>query len=216
MANLFKRIRNSVEADINELLDKKENKNPGAQLNQYLRECEREVEKTRNLVERQYLLKQEFMKELKEAHQMALKRQHQAQVAEKAGENELQEFAEREYVVYRDRTERLEQAKVQAVQQLEELERKYEEMKHKLKDMHIKRMELMGKENISRANYRMNRLLKENKLDNHSYPRYDEMENYLERLEHQVNSSYHRNTIDAKIAKLENDAKNKENESISL
>ena len=53
----------------------------------------------------------------------------------------------------------LKEALQQVEQQLNELVRKYEEMKHKLKDMNIKRMELMGKENIARANYRMNQVL---------------------------------------------------------
>ncbi|WP_335872735.1 PspA/IM30 family protein [Bacillus sp. 2205SS5-2] len=215
MANLFKRIRHTVEADLNEILDQKEQNNPIALLNQYLRDCEKEVEKTRKLVERQYLLKQEFMKELQEAQSLATKRQHQAEIAEKAGEQELHEFAQREYLVYQERSQRLEASCANASQQLDELERKYEEMKHKLKDMHIKRMELMGKENITRAHYKMNQMLDENKLEKHAIPRYEEMENYLEKLEHHVNSSFHRHTIDAKIAKLEKDLQTKESESVS-
>ena len=81
MANLLERIKNAVMADINEVLDKKENKNPLALLNQYLRECEKETEKVKELVKRQYVLKEAFTKELKEAEELAAKRKKQAEIA---------------------------------------------------------------------------------------------------------------------------------------
>jgi lia operon protein LiaH len=88
-------------------------------------------------------------------------------------------------------------------------------MKHKLKDMHIKRMELMGRENIARANHRMNQVLDTNAYTNKASRTFEDMESYLDCLEHQVNSSYHRNTIDARIAQLEKEVKNEETHSIS-
>ena len=57
MANLFSRIKNTVLADLHEALDHKEQKNPIALLNQYLRECEQETEKVRKLLEKQYQFK---------------------------------------------------------------------------------------------------------------------------------------------------------------
>ena len=109
----------------------------------------------------------------------------------------------------------LKEALQQVEQQLNELVRKYEEMKHKLKDMNIKRMELMGKENIARANYRINQVL--NVEDTYTRPmaRFEEMESYLDQIEQQVNSNYYRHTIDARIAQLEKEGKLKETNSIS-
>ena len=52
MANLFERIKNTVMSDLHEAIDKKEKKNPISVLNQYLRQCELEVEKVRKLVEK--------------------------------------------------------------------------------------------------------------------------------------------------------------------
>jgi len=63
MTNLFTRIKNTITADLHEALDQKENKNPIAMLNQYLRECEQETEKVRKLLQRQYTLKDEFTRE---------------------------------------------------------------------------------------------------------------------------------------------------------
>ncbi|MEI2665283.1 PspA/IM30 family protein [Rossellomorea sp. LJF3] len=215
MANLFQRLKNTVMSDLHEAIDKKEKKNPIAVLNHYLRQCEQEVEKVRKLVERQYLLKEEFQKEYQQASVLADKRKYQAEVASKASEEGLYEFALQEQKYYEERAVRIQESKLQATKELEELERKYEEMKHKLKDMYIKRMELMGRENIARAHNKMNSVLESSSgYNNQAFSKFDEIETYLDQLEHGVNSSYYRNTIDAKIAKLEKDMKNEETEAI--
>lgn len=214
--SLFSRIKNSVSADFHEMLDEKEKKNPIALLNHHLRQCEQETDKVRKLVERQYLLKEEFTREYKYARNLAEKRKAQAEIASKAGEASLYEFAVQEQVQYEERSSRLQASFQQTNEHLVELEKKYEEMKHKLKDMNIKRMELMGRENMARAHYRMNQVLEsESGFTNKATSKFDEMESYLDRLEHQVNSAYHRNTIDARIAQLEKEMKKEEPHSLS-
>lgn len=213
MTNLFTRIKDTVMADLHNALDQKEKKNPIALLNQYLRQCEQETEKVSKLVERQYTLKDEFTREHAQAVQLAEKRKYQAEVASKAGEMELYQFASAEYEQYQSRAERLAASLEQVNGQLGELERKYEEMKHKLKEMHIRRLELMGRENVTRANLRMNQVLESNTGSDQASSRFQEIDNYLDRLEQQVNSSFYRSTIDAKIAQLENDMKLEESKS---
>ncbi|MBB6177810.1 phage shock protein A [Anoxybacillus tengchongensis] len=198
---LLSRMKTMIAADIHEWLDEKEKKNPIAVLNEYLRQCEQEVEKVRKLLERQYLLKEQFTREYREAVQLAEKRKKQADIASKAGESELFAFASHEQMQYEERAARLKQLLDQTSEQLLELEKKYEQMKHQLKDMHMRRMELMGRENIARAHYRMNRV-----LDGYTSPTlsaFADTESYLERLEQQVQSDYYRHTIDARIAELE-------------
>lgn len=214
MTNIFTRIKNTVLADINEVLDKKENKNPISLLNQYLRECEIETEKVRKLVERQYLLKEEFTREYQQAQDLADKRKRQAEIAAQAGETELTVFASDEYAQYAERAANLKEILHQASLQLSDLEKKYGEMKHKLKDMQIRRMELMGRENMTRAQNKMNIVLDNSDYSGKSNSRFQEIESYLDRLEHQVNTSYNRNTIDARIAELEKNMKKEETHSI--
>ncbi|TLS35955.1 PspA/IM30 family protein [Pseudalkalibacillus caeni] len=215
MGSLFGRIKNSIEADFHEMLDKKEQKNPISVLNQYLRQCEQQVEKTRKLVERQYLLKDEFTREYHQAQKMVEKRKQQAEVASKAGENELYEFAQRERSQYEERGIRLKESLDSAIRELDNLEQKYEQMKHKLKDMYIKRMELMGRENVARANHGMNKVLEQETYSSKPFSKFEEIEQYLDRIEHQVNSDYHHNTIDARFAQLEKELKIEESHSIS-
>ncbi|WP_445489919.1 PspA/IM30 family protein [Niallia sp. 03133] len=215
MSSLLKRIKNTVLADINEVLDKKENKNPIALLNQYLRDCEKETEKVKNLVERQYKLKEEFVKELQQADELAAKRKHQASVAEEAGEAELLQFALLEKNHYEERSVRLKESIKITEKQLTELETKYMEMIHKLKDMNIRRLEMMGKENITHAHFTMNKVIDEKGIKKHGKSDFQEIEKYIDSLEQKINTSYYEQTIDAKIAILEKGMQKEKQDSIS-
>lgn len=212
--NLLTRIKNTVMADLHEALDKKESKNPIALLNQYLRECEVETEKVRKLLERQSQLKDQFTSEHNQAMEMAEKRKYQSEIAMRAGETELQAFAGQEQAQYEERAARLQEALQNATKQQLELERKYEDMKHKLKDMHIRRLELMGRENVTRAHYRMDQVLDNNSYSDKAYSKFADMETYLDNLEEKVKSSHYRDTIDGRIAQLEKEFKTKETHSI--
>ncbi|MBD8070868.1 PspA/IM30 family protein [Bacillus sp. PS06] len=201
---LFNRIKNTIAADLHEVLDEKEKKNPIAALNQHLRQCELEVEKVRKLVERQHRLKEEFTRELHHSTQLSEKRKQQAEIASKAGEEELYQFAFKEQLQYEERSARLKATLEEAAKHLVELETKYQEMKHKLKDMNLRRMELMGRENIARANFRMNQVLDSGSVyEDKASISFTEMDRYIDQLETQVNSSYYRSTIDSRIAQLE-------------
>lgn len=216
MTNLLERMKNTVLADINNLLDKKEEKNPLALLNQYVRECEKETDKVKKLVERQYKLKEEFLKELRQAEEMAEKRKKQAEVASKAGEEELYTFAQLEQTHYEERVVRLKESLRNTEQQLHEIETKYMDMKHKLKDMKIRQMELMAKENTTKAHHTMNKVLEEKQANPTNQARFTEMEEYIEKLEKKINTEYYKQTMDEKLAALEKDMLKKEDDSISL
>ena len=208
MSNIFTRIKDSVSADLHNLMDKKEEKSPITALNHYLRQSEREKEKVSKLVERQYRLKEEFTKEYLQAQDLANKRLNQANIAEKAGEKEMHAYAIKEQHDYQVRAERMKESRDVAIEQLEAIEQKYEEMKYKLKDMHLRRMELMGRENIANANHQMNKVLEE--TSDKPFSRFGELEKYIEGLEHKVNSAYYKNTFDSKIANLEKELEEQE------
>lgn len=206
--NIFTRWMDSISADLHELMDKKEQKNPISALNQYLRQSEQEKEKVKKLIERQYKLKEEFSREYLKAQDLADKRKKQAEIAEKAGEISMQAFAVKEYEEYQARADRLKTSREDAMEQLEMLEAKYEEMKHRLKDMHMRRMELMGRENIAKANQQMNRVIED--VSDKPFAKFAELEQYIENLEHQVNNAFYKSSFDSKIAKLEKEMAAKE------
>lgn len=215
MNDLFSRMKQTLTADFYHVLDKMEQKNPISLLNQYLRQAEAETEKVRKLVERQYQLKAEFTKELAEAEGLAEKRKNQAKIAETAGESELQAFAIQESELYSTRALRINEALSKAEKQLNELEYKHREMKHKLKDMNIRRMELMGKENVAHAHQRMNQVIDAGSTSSSSAGKFEDTENYLDNLEQRINSNYQRQSIDARIIQLEKEMKTEETHSIS-
>lgn len=201
--NIFTRMVDSISADLHDLMDRKEQKNPITALNQYLRQSEQEKEKVRKLIERQYKLKDEFSREYLQAQDLADKRFKQAEIAEKAQELELYEFAIKEHEEYQARATRLKASREEAMEQLTNLENKYEEMKHRLKDMHMKRMELMGRENTIKANQQMNRVIED--VSDKPFAKFAEIEQYIENLEYKMNHAYYKSSFDSKIAKLEQD-----------
>src|SRR5690625_2457599 len=200
MTNIFTRIKNSVLADIHQIIDEKEQKNPVSTLNQFLREAEKEKEKVKKTLERQYKLKDEFAVEYNNAKDKAEKRLEQANIAKAAEEMDLYHFAMKEYEEYSSRANRLEQTRNKIIEQIDEMERKYNEMNYKLEEMYLKRMELMGRENVARAHYQMNRLV--NDEFEKPYHRFSELERYIERIEEKVNRAYYESTFDEKIAAI--------------
>lgn len=200
--SVFSRVRDVVLADVHQLLDEQEKKNPIALLNQYVRDGEGEVRKIEKLIERQQVLKTNFFKELEDARYMEKKRSHQAVIAEDAGEKELEDRALKEAEYYKKQGDRLATLYDTSIEQIDFLQQRLQEMKNKLKEMHTKRMELMARENVAHANRRMNDTLTKIS-DNSPFLRFEEIEQYISNLEQRINEDYKRDTFDAKIAKLE-------------
>ncbi len=205
MSNLFTRIKNTIVSDIHEMIDQKEEKNPIATLNQYLRESEKEVEQISRLMDRQRKLKDQFSDEYDHAIYMRDKRDKQAEIAKKAEELSLFEFATKEKNEYAEQAVKLKESLQKINQSIEQLEEKYRTMQLRLKEMHFKRLELMGKENTIRMNHRMNQLIHEDEQS--SNKRIREIERYMDRLEAKVSREYEQLTFDDKIEQLEKNLK---------
>lgn len=201
MNTLFERIKQAIKDDFYEVAEKKKDPNPISMLNQYLRESEAEVKKAAKLIERQKLLKDEFYKEWQRLEKMAEKRKEQGEIALKAGAEDLSEIALRELAQYEERAGRLKLAYDNSVNQLEEMEQKYREMKLKLKDMHTKRLELMGQENVVLMKNKMNTVLKETEFGIPA-ENMENIEKLFEREEKKANDEYEISIFDARIQQL--------------
>lgn len=207
--SLFGRVRDAVLADMHNLLDEKERKNPIAMLNQYLRDSEREVKKIEKLIERHKTLKVNFARELEEARYFVAKRTKQAEVAKEAGVIELHERALEEIAYYEGQVGKLEEMHTAVGAQIDELEQKLADMKNKLKEMHAKRMELMARENMAHANRRIHTAVHKMN-ENNPFLRFEEIENHIRNLELRIHEDDVRDTFDLKIANLERELKDKE------
>ncbi len=212
MVNLLQRLKYTIEADLHNLFDKKEAKNPIAMLNQYVREAEKQTEETGKLLERQGMLKQKLEKELENTMEMFDKRSQQLELAKLSGEQDLISFAEQEVQTYGERSNVLKSSIGKTTEQLFGLERKFEEMKHKIKDMKVRQLQLMEKENVVRAHNQMDHVLNPESTGNMNkrLASFDEMEDYIERLGQKIDNAHEITTMEERLTQLENQALQKE------
>lgn len=197
--NFFKRLRYSIEADVTSLLEKKERKNPISLLNHYLRQAEAQTKETASCLQRQQQLKEQFELQLQENAKMLAKRQEQLALVEASGDVDLLSFAQQEVATYTARANMLEQSLQQASTDYFELEQKYEQMKHKLKDMKVRQLQLMGKENVVRAHHKMNTVLQKQVAGDDSFA---EMENYIDSLSDRIEADYSVTTFEQRLDQL--------------
>ncbi|MEK4252941.1 PspA/IM30 family protein [Ureibacillus sp. FSL K6-2830] len=197
MMSLLKRFRYTLEADLHALFDKKEAKNPIAMLNQYIREAEKQTEQTGKLLERQRLLKEELEQNLKETGKMLERRTNQLDLAKASGEEDLILFATQEVETYKSRQMTLQESLNQAKEEVIQLEQKFEMMKHKIQDMKVRQLQLMGKENVVRANVKMNRVLNSEDMNFH------ELSTYIDQLSNKIEKNYEYTQLETRLALLE-------------
>lgn len=210
MTTLWQRLKFAVATDMDAILDKKEEKNPLGLLNKYIQEAEKETETAGKWLERQTALGGKLDKELQEAQSFLEKRQEQAKLAGAAGESDLSAFAEQEVDAYTFRVSELHKALDENRAESILLEQRYEEMKHKVKDMKVRQLQLMGKENATRAHYQMDKILSP-ELVAERVGSFDDMANYIKSLGTKVEERHERSTMERRLEMLEkNSAKTEE------
>lgn len=154
--NLLQRLKYTIESDFN-MTPKAEN--PLARLNQYIQEAEMQTEQTKIFLERQAALKQQLDVQYAQTEEVLAKRTEQLALAQQAGEDDLIAFAQVECDAYETRSHLLQQSIAITTKELIALEQKYELMKHKIEDMKIRQLQVMGYENNARANFHMDAML---------------------------------------------------------
>lgn len=202
MKSLWYRLKYSIQADLHEVLDRKESKNPIAMLNHYINEAEKQTTSIGKMLERQSTLHVELQKELSEAMRMVEKRRSQLDLAVKSGEVDLVDFVQDEIIAYETRATTLTDSIEEAVKELIALERKFEKMKHKVKDMKVRQLQLMGKENVTRAHHQMAQVISPEEAKR-KLATLDEMNQYIENLSKDINHSYESSSMEHRLESLE-------------
>ena len=197
MTNIFKRIQYTIEAELHNLLDKKQAQNPIAMLNQYVREAEKQTKHTGELLARQAELKREMENQLNETTTLLAKRTEQVELATATGDAQLIAFANDEVTAYSKRKTEIEQILQQVEADYFMLEQKYEAMKHKIADMTVRQLSLMGKENTVRAEQKMNKLMMQTHV-----PDFDEMDTYIDQLSTKIEQKHNVTTLDYRLDEL--------------
>ncbi|MEB2282969.1 PspA/IM30 family protein [Lysinibacillus xylanilyticus] len=196
--NLFQRFKYTIEADLHQLFDKKEQKNPIAMLNQYIREAEKQTEQTGKLLERQGQLKEKLEQEFKQNAELLAKREAQLKLATTSGEQDLIDFASDEVAAYTARNNTLQASIEASTREYFELERKFETMKHKIKDMKVRQLQLMGKENVTRAHHQMDGMIAKNNKTN-----FEDLESYIDKLAYQIDKDHEVTSFESRLTQLE-------------
>ncbi|MED3800765.1 PspA/IM30 family protein [Lysinibacillus xylanilyticus] len=196
--NLFQRFKYTIEADLHHAFDKKEQKNPIAMLNQYIREAEKQTEQTGKLLERQGQLKEKLDQEFKQNAEILAKRESQLKLATSSGEQDLIYFASDEVAAYTARNNTLRASIEASTREYFELERKFETMKHKIKDMKVRQLQLMGKENVTRAHHQMDSMIAKNNKTN-----FEDLESYIDKLAYQIDKDHEVTSFESRLAQLE-------------
>ncbi|WP_078552635.1 PspA/IM30 family protein [Bacillus alkalicellulosilyticus] len=145
---VFRRIRDLTLASIHEGLDQLEN--PVTMLNQYMRDVEDEIKKAEKAVLKQVMLGESFKKQLLEVNELIEKRSRQAELALKAGEEELARKALYSKNLYEEKSEKYEKILANNEQELVEIKEQLSDMKQKYIEMKDKKMELVARENAAR------------------------------------------------------------------
>ena len=198
MKNLLTKFKYSIQADLHDLFDKKVEKNPLSMLNQYIREAEKQTEETGKLLKRQAQLKIELEQQLAQTTEMLMKREKQLALASTTEDDALIAFAQEEVAAYTARKQALLSSIDSSNEEYFTLERKFETMQHKIKDMKVRQLQLMGKENVVRAHHQMDKILTTKNADN-----YDELSEYIDDLAQTIDQKYEVTTFEARLAQLE-------------
>src|SRR5690606_13255550 len=207
MTTLWERFKFAVATDLDAVVAKKEEKNPLALLNRYITEAENQTTATGKWVERQSQLNGKLEKELAEASAMLDKRQNQLELAQASGESDLADFAAMEVQAYSDRVKTLQHNLDENIAELTGLEHRYEEMKHKVKDMKVKQLQLMGKENATRAHHQMDKVLSP-ELVAERIGSFDDMASYITTLGAKVEERHERSAMERRLESLEKNSAN--------
>ena len=217
---LFAKIKN-VKTDLHEKIDEtiEKKKTPTTMLNQFMRNCESEVKKVEGMVSRQGEFKSKLYQEKEHAEYMIKKRESQIDVAAKAGEADLERRANEELIYYEEQAVKLEEMYKTAEKDETELQNQLQDMHHKLKEMHNRRLGLMAREQTALVNKRISTSMTLLSSDG-SY--FEAVEKQIELLEEGVHDDgapmdYARTSFDIKMETLERklslEEKDNENES---
>lgn len=162
MNELWYKFKFAVQDDIEQITAKRNTQNAADVLNETIKEAEQQTKAVGKLLERQRILRDEVTKELLEAEQLTDKRTEQLSLAEATGDEALINYAKDEAEAYSRRRDELRSLETDTTESMIALERRFESMKHKVKDMQVRRLKLMGEENAKRANSRMDRIFSAN------------------------------------------------------
>ena len=199
---IFNRVKDVVKVDVQGMIDEKKRKknSPAVKLNQFMRQCEDEIKSIEVLVNRQSELKSKLYQEKKYACQMVTKRETQFEIVEKAGGAELEKRAQEELTYYKEQVAKLEGLYKKAEKDEDDLQNQLQLIRHQLKEMYTRRLELMTREAATHASKRMASSVA---ILSASETYFTALEKEIEQFDNGIQMEYERTPFDVKVENLE-------------
>lgn len=202
MIQLFNRVKDTILTDINDIFqDKETNKGPLGLMNQYIVDCEKEINKIEKLITRQENLSKEFTKEFEVAEQQIEKYSNQITTAKETNKVELIELGEKEVQYYQTQVEKITTIRENIKVEIKQLQKQVLHLQQKLQEMKMKKLEFISKENTATINKKIEETEKNPLL------RFEEVEKKIKELEEKMSSESEHANFDSRIANLERELK---------
>ncbi|AQY50684.1 hypothetical protein PWEIH_14199 [Listeria weihenstephanensis FSL R9-0317] len=158
MTNFLNKFKQAVNNDWDAMKEKREEKKRNS-VSYYLDQTKKEMKDIERAVDKQRELKSLFYKECTEIEKYIEKREHQAKIAEEAGEEKLANFAKEEVAQYKEQLKTTEDHYQNATEQLDKLEMRMHEMRLKWKNLKTQYLAETAEKNASETAEKMDKVI---------------------------------------------------------
>jgi len=197
---VLRRLRDLTTATINEVIDQLEN--PVVMLKQYMRDMEHEIVKAEETLAKQKTLAQKFQLQADDARKMTAKRAGQAQLALKAGEEELAKQALHGKMHYEEKVKQYEQMQKEAEEQVQAISKQLHDMKERYQLLKDRKHALIARAEAAKAKEKMAAAM--DQFDTESIAKgFFRIEERILEMENRTNVRNEDHTFDARAIKLE-------------
>ncbi|WP_376740842.1 PspA/IM30 family protein [Listeria booriae] len=158
MTNFFNKFKTAVTNDWETMKEKRDEKKRNS-VSYYMDQTKKEMKDIERAVDKQRELKSLFYKECTEIEKYIEKREHQAGIAEEAGETKLANFAKEEVAQYKEQLATTQSHYNNASEQLDKLELRMHEMRLKWKNLKTQYLAETAEKNATETAEKMDKVI---------------------------------------------------------
>lgn len=171
---IFKRVKRTFTADINEMIDKMEN--PVSLVKQYLREIEEQLAKGKKEIAQQYVVEKKYSNLIDATQALIEKRTRQANLAVSKGDDEVARLALQEKILAEQKLSSYQQQYQLVQEKTTELVNKINGLQQKYEELALRKNELISRANVATTLSEINQTTTSYRADDaiHGFARMEE------------------------------------------